>query len=629
MMFDARSLLPLIIIVAGFIAYGNSFSGDFVLDDGKHIVNNPRIREVTPLANTLGGRRPLVDLSLALNYRSGKLDRTGYHVFNLAVHLLAGLVLFGLIRRTLVTENLRTQYGDAAPRLAVIIATLWIVHPLQTQSVTYLIQRAESMTGLFYLLVVYAILRGAHGRYPWIWYTIAVLSCAAGMGTKAVMVTAPLAAVLYDRVFLSRSLVELLRRRGVLYALLMSTWLILGLTGVLGGVLSSANKTATVGFGYRGATGWEYLQTQAGVFLHYFRLATWPQPLCLDYGWKTAHNAWQVVVPGFAILIALYFTIQAILRRSPTGFTAVIFFLVLSPTSSIIPVKDPAFEHRMYLPLAAIITLLVVGGHAILRLMNPIRQGRDTYLHKLVLAVIIVTSIILVTETRRRNTDYHNAATMWADVIVKCPKQARAHLGLGTLFFEQAKIERAAGNADNANRNFVRAERSFKSAIKYRPKYADAQYNLGNAQVELGKLNEAVNSFRRSLQLKSRYSKCQYNLANALKKLGRLDEAVAAYRRTLDIKPDKIAAHINLGNTLKAQGKLDEAIAAYHEALRLNPNYANAHLNLGSALIQVGRLREAAKEFRLTLENKPTDRQKIVAKRALSATLDQLRAAKE
>ncbi|MGB2985536.1 MAG: glycosyltransferase family 39 protein, partial [Phycisphaerae bacterium] len=239
--FDWRSLLPLLVILAGLAAYANSFSSAFVLDDVKHIDDNPRILKVFPLSKTLGGRRPVVDLSLAVNYRFGQQedrgpDPWGFHAFNLTVHLLAGLALFGVVRRTLLREPFRNSVARAAPWIALIVALIWVVHPLQTQSVTYIIQRGESLMGFFYLLTLYCVIRGADSpRGTW-WYVAAVVCCTFGMGSKGVMVTAPLMVLLYDCIFISRSLVETLRRRWGLYVGLAATLIVLFACGVVGGV---------------------------------------------------------------------------------------------------------------------------------------------------------------------------------------------------------------------------------------------------------------------------------------------------------------------------------------------------------------------------------------------------------
>jgi len=220
-------LLPLLLIGAGVAAYHNSFGGLFFLDDKLRILNNPEIRQLWPPWTVMAhSSRPLVQLSLAINYALGALDVWGYHAFNLGVHLLAGLTLFGVVRRMLESSRLRPRYGRAAPWLAGSVAVVWTVHPLQTESVTYIIQRAESLMGLFLLLTLYCGIRGACSPHPRVWYLAAIVACGLGMGCKEVMVAAPLVMLLYDRVFLAGSFTEILRRRWMFCIGLAATWLV-------------------------------------------------------------------------------------------------------------------------------------------------------------------------------------------------------------------------------------------------------------------------------------------------------------------------------------------------------------------------------------------------------------------
>ncbi|MGB2987435.1 MAG: glycosyltransferase family 39 protein, partial [Phycisphaerae bacterium] len=227
--------LPILLVLSGLIVYLNSFAGVFIFDDTVHILESERIRHLWPPWDLLARRRPTLELSLAVNYAIGGLGVWGYHAFNLAVHVLAGLTLFGIARRTLMHERCRDRLGQASHWLALTIALIWLVHPLQTQSVTYIIQRSESLMGLFYLLTLYCVIRGAESPLRYRWYLAAVIACALGMGSKAVMVTAPLVVLLYDRVFLSPSFSEAFRKRWGLYSGLAANWGILAACGVVQG----------------------------------------------------------------------------------------------------------------------------------------------------------------------------------------------------------------------------------------------------------------------------------------------------------------------------------------------------------------------------------------------------------
>ena len=202
--------MAFVVVAAGLLAYHNSFQGPFIYDDVPSIPGNPHIRHLWPIWQAMSAPpgspvagRPVVCLTLALNYAWGGLNVWGYHAFNLTIHLVSALVLFGILRRTFQGEKLRDRFGAVAVWLAGAIALIWEVHPLQTESVTYIVQRTESLMGLFLLLTLYGVLRSSQSSRPRVWQAAAIVSCALGMGSKEVMVSAPLIVLLYDRVFLA------------------------------------------------------------------------------------------------------------------------------------------------------------------------------------------------------------------------------------------------------------------------------------------------------------------------------------------------------------------------------------------------------------------------------------------
>lgn len=391
-----RDWLPAALLTAaGIAAYLNSFSAPFLFDDFYHILHNPRIRDLFQPAAILGGTaRPLVALTLAVNYALGGLNVWGYHAFNLAVHLAAGLTLFGILRRTL--------RGPQSDELAPAAALIWLLHPLQTQSVTYVIQRGESVMGLFYLLTLYCVIRGWNGR--------AILCCALGMLSKPVMVTAPLLVLLYDRIFLSRSWADLFRRKKWLYAGLAATWVILPV------VLSQGTPEFrdAVGLNLRKASPLSYLLTQAGVILHYLRLALWPHPLLLDYQWPIAKSFGEVALPAAAVAGLLAWTLWALRRRPEIGFWGAWFFGILAPTSSFLPITDAAFEHRMYLPLAAVVLLALLG-------FKRLTTRRPLLFWAITVALIPALGLA----TARRNAVYNDPVAFWQEHLSHRPGNAR------------------------------------------------------------------------------------------------------------------------------------------------------------------------------------------------------------
>src|SRR5262245_42174574 len=282
-----RSTLLLIaaLIAVTALAYSNAFSSPFVFDDGSAVVDNLTIRSLTPISRTLSGPiqsstagRPLINLSFALNYAAGGLDPNGYHAVNLLLHILAGLTLFGIVRRTLRNASQRPdlQYLSRFSDLfAFSCALIWLLHPLQSEMVDYVTQRTESSMGLAYLLTLYAFIRGTTSDRRPLWYGLAILSCWVGALCKESIVTAPLMVFLYDAVFCSESFLKPLQRRGALYAGLAASWIVVAL--IAGGA-----RSHSAGFS-SGVSPWTYLLNQAPLLVRYLKMTVWPTGLVADY----------------------------------------------------------------------------------------------------------------------------------------------------------------------------------------------------------------------------------------------------------------------------------------------------------------------------------------------------------
>ena len=574
-----RSFIPLLIIAAGFCAYHNSFRDGFVFDDDLHIVGNPRIRQLgRPWELIRHTSRPAVEVSLALNYALGRLDPWGYHAFNVAVHILAALTLYGVARRTLLSERLRSRFGVAAPWLAEAISLIWLVHPLQTESVTYIIQRGESLMGLFYLLTLYCVIRSDDSTRRSLWKIAAVVSCALGMASKPVMVTAPVVILLFDRAFLVRSWREAMLRRGWLYAGLAATWLLL--PSMLANAPSEWETSA--GFEYKESSPLRYALTQPGAVLQYLRLTFWPNRLCLDYGWlhgwSDVRETSEALRGQIAVAALLAATVWAWKRSPAMGFLGAWFFLILAPTSSFMPVADAIVEHRMYLPLAAIVTLAAVGVFEIGKHLFAMRHG-------LLLGCVVggFVVVLFTALTIQRNQDYSSALTIWQDTVVKCPNSARAHNNLGLALADLGKVQNATEH--------------WEQALRLNPDFAEAHNNLGTTLREQGKLQQAIDQYEQALQINPDYVQAQYNLGNALLRANKPQEAIKHYEHAVRTDPDLAEAHYNLGLALMGQGELQQAISHYDKALQIKPDYVQAQYNWGNALLRADNPQEAIEHY--------------------------------
>jgi protein O-mannosyl-transferase len=516
-----------LIALAALAAYWNSFRGVFVFDDHPAIVENQTIRQLWPIGTVLSppangetvSGRPLLNLSLAVNYALGGLDVWGYHAVNLGIHILVALVLFGILRRTLLLPAFRQQWGRAAMPLALATALLWVLHPLQTESVTYIAQRAESLAALFYVLVLYCVLRGAESTHPCGWYAVAVAACLLGMASKETVATAPLLVLVYDRTFLAGSFRKALRQRWALYLALAATWALLGYLMVSTGL---AFPDAAAGVPSPSA----YARSQPGVILYYLRLSVWPHPLCLDYSWPVAETVGEIL-PAILVVAALVgLTLWGLVRWNVWGFLGVWFFLILAPTSSVFPLSQLAFEHRMYLPLAAVTAAVVLAGCAACRAVGragSLRNPRANLAGGCLVGAIAIAFGILTTW---RNADYRNEFSLWQDTVAKAPHNPRALTNLGIEL--AAKGQRAE------------AITCYQKALENDPDFVKAHVNLGLVLYQQGRTLDAMTHWYEALSLRPTSASALNELAwvRATNPEGSLrdgDEAVELAQRAVQL----------------------------------------------------------------------------------------------
>src|SRR5580704_13655353 len=353
------ALFPLLIVAAGAATYWNSLGGPFIWDDQIAIVTNRTIQHLWPLSDALRppretpvAGRPIVNLSFAINYAMGGLSETGYHIANIAVHIICALLLFGIVRRTLEKRSGGVFHADAT---ALIASLLWMLHPLQSDAVDYITQRTESLMALFFLLTLYCAIRArrAGPAQTVKWHLASILACACGTASKESMVTAPAIVLLYDRAFEFDSIGEAIRARKNLYAGLAATWLELG-------ALEWGQPRSTVGTSTT-VSGWIYLLNQVQMIARYLRLSVWPGPLVLDYGLPRAVAIRDVIPAALVVMPLLIASGVAVVRWPRIGFLAATFFLTLAPTSSVIPItSEVGAERRMYLPFAALAVLAAI-----------------------------------------------------------------------------------------------------------------------------------------------------------------------------------------------------------------------------------------------------------------------------
>jgi protein O-mannosyl-transferase len=635
-----------LIVVVGALTYSNSLAGPFILDDQSTIVENRQIRELARLSSVLVpeenssmGGRPIVNLSFAINYAIGGLSVPGYHIGNLAIHLVCALLAFGLVRRTLELPRLRGRLGASSMSVAFAVALLWTVHPLNSEVVDYLTQRTESLMAMFYLATLYSSVRalGAAPRSSR-WPAAVVISCGLGMLCKESMVTAPLMVALYDRAYVFDSWKQELRARRGFYLSLAATWLIVAI------VTSAGPRAAVVGLA-SGVSPWTYLLNQATVISRYLFLVVWPSSLVVFYGWPLPVTFVEVLPHALLIGCLFLVTLAAWFRYPAWGFLGFWFFITLAPSSSIVPIAtEVGAERRMYLPLFAVATFAVIGTVFV---WQAIRQWRPAFASIFTaraataagIALLVLTTAAFVGRTLARNREYSSALTLAETVVQRRPTavahhilaeqltlanrhdEAIAHLRqatgggdsrasylLGTQLFNKGNL----GEAVEQLEAFVRT-----SELPYRlvPRWLEppivdliaARSLLARIFLMQSRWSQASEQARKVLTIDRSNLEARGLLADALFGQQQFEEASVNYRQYLTARADDVHALTNFGVTRIAAGSIDEAVAAFRRAVDVDPRNPNSRRMLTMALMDAGDFEAAAVQAREAVALSPND----------------------
>ncbi len=657
-------LLSLLVIVI----YSNTFSASFHFDDEQNIVTNPQIKGLSNFLD-FSASRYVGFLSFALNYHFGRLDVFGYHLVNLLIHITNGLLVYTLVLLVFKTPLMGPSSaallepsagGIAQPSawIAFITALLFLVHPLQTQAVTYIVQRFTSLATLFYLLSIVCYLKwrlaGPDSKGRTAWYAGAFVSTLLAMKTKEISFTLPFMILWVEAIFFW----PLTRKQwGALIPFLLTLPIIpLSSLATLGEAEGGfARETTDIGR-------LDYLFTQFRVIVTYLRLLVLPIGQNLDYDYPIYHSLLEpaVLLSFFflSLLVGLAVYLVFFSQHRLLAFGLLWFFLTLSIESSIIPIRDVIFEHRLYLPSVGLILAASAG----------VVEG----LHRWRMAVSIGVAVVVVlfsVATYQRNRVWNDEVSLWADVVQKSPNKARGYINLGAVCVNQNRLEEAVkaykaaitlltfkpdlahanlnlalsynnlGYIYNKLENLDEAIQAYKTALKFNPDYAlahnnlgntykklerldeaiqeyktastlvpdlvDAHYNLGVVYYEQGRLSEAIVAFKEAVQLKPDFVLAHNKLGNAYKKLERLDEAIQEYKTALTLRPDLAQVHYNLGLIYYEQGKLPEAITVFQGVLQLQPDFASAHNSLGIVYEDLGRWEDAIREYQISLKQNP------------------------
>jgi tetratricopeptide (TPR) repeat protein len=649
------AIVAIVALLGAIVAFGGAIPGPFQFDDVAAISKNPTIDRLwppsvplsPPLRTAVSGR-PVVNYSLAINHAINDAlgveqstdaihshAAAGYRVVNILIHLLSGLLLFGIIRRSLGGGALPQDWSLSADKFAAVITVLWLLHPIQTEAIDYVIQRTELLVSAFYLATLYASIRAwdarrRAGRLGW--YAASIAACLLGMASKEVMASAPLAVMLYDRAFRATSWRELFSTgRRWFYAALFATLIPL-VAAILGGARSDS-----VGF-HHGITWYQYLYTQAWAISHYIKLVLWPDRLAFDYGQSPIHGLWGL--PGAVALAAAGIATLVAWRRAPRlAFLGTCFFMILAPSSSIVPIRtEIAAERRVYLALVPVLILAVLAIEALRRRVAAAEPAGRRRLLAGVLAVIgvayfassawtgraagamlasssqlhvtvsvlaqllvaglaaaaaytliaghdrrwIVTVVVatLVLLSARRSALYADPERLWRDAVAKVPGNPRAYDNLAA-----AILQKDSSRADEA-------ARALRQAIAIDSTYVTAWSNLADIELKQGKTTEGRDLLEHALRINPDYVDANERLGGVLVKLGDTQRAISYLERATAFHPTDESLG-TLAIAYMAAGRREDAKAALRRVIALNPHRVDASSYLGAMLAEEGHPDEA------------------------------------
>jgi len=578
---------PLIIVAAAVLCYVNTLPNEFTFDDEWYILDQPVLRDLDrTMTEAWSQRRPLLLISFALNHHFDGYAQPGYHAVNLLIHALAGLALFGFVRRTLELTYWQGRFDQSARYLAGAVALLWVVHPLATQAVTYTVQRGESMMGLFLFTTLYLYVLGAAQRRvaPRIaWHALAILACLLGMLSKENMVIAPLLVLAYDAVFLNPAPGRFLKRRlWVVIGLLLTAAVLLNFMGsvlVDPFVATPDGRSTTVGLGVASVTWWQYLQSQAYVIVVIYLAKVFaPVNLVLDY-FLAPVTGWRVVAPFAFLTVGLIVSVLGVFLRRWWGFVGLGFYLALAPTSSVLPVVDLAVEHRMYVPLAFAIALVVGIGSAVGRHARWRGWASSNMVKTAGFVATAICAVMLAALTVQRNAEYRTRVSVWETVVERRPLNPRGYHNLGSALQSEKRFEESV--------------RPFQIALKMVPTYAEARNGFAVALRAMGDMDGAEAQYLVGLENTPSHKTLNYNYARLLFTQGQTERAIEYLQAAIKSDPEYVAAYSNLGAAQLALGRFDEAEQSWQAALAIDPGSDFSASNLVTLYLQQGRAAEA------------------------------------
>jgi tetratricopeptide (TPR) repeat protein len=641
--------------VAG-LAYWNSFGVPFVFDDLASIGMNSDVQLGTSLIRWFTLSRPLLEATFAVNYAINGDNVWGYHLINFVLHLLNGILVYFLGRHIFSKVFERKHFDYVAALLA---AAFFLVHPVKTESVTYISSRSELLSTFFYTLAVLLFARRSPGRIDFGFSLIVAFFFGLGMASKETVISLPAALLLYDFIFFSGGEIRPVLSRWRFY-----------LTFVLGGVAVAAYLLVHLGHsvGSRAPGNLsvhDYFLTELRVIVRYVQITFLPAGLNLAYDVRPSVALLEpAVIASGIILLGIAAFGWWLRKRSPVAaFSIFWFFITLAPTSSVIPVLDAIFDHRLYLPLVGV----CLSFPLLLILLENVARSKLRLSISAAQCGAVVLGLLLVT-TVMRNEVWANEITLWSDVIAKSPAKARGYTGLAQVYYSRGQYEKAIEISRQGIRNAQDGDATFYGNIGQfylsLARYDDAldafgkiiagqvapldraraYYNIGVTHLYKREFQPAAEAFGQSLELDPNYLPAWDSYINVSFEIGNKqalrDQLVGIVKKSEDPKAyyglAKIAllenqykdavgffkqvgpAYNNEKNNAKLfvfnyalalenSGDVTSAIDRYVDALRQDPNFMQAHFNLAQIYLDRGQFTQAIQHFEQVLRIVPQD----------------------
>ena len=622
---DLSGLYLVLLLLLGWLAYAHTLNVPFYFDDYDNIVENPaiHIHRLTPAAihraafDSPMHNRPLAYLSFAANYYFGRYRVAGYHLVNIALHLGTGVLLFWLVRVTLALADPKAR---AHPAAALWIALIWLLHPLQTQAVTYIVQRMMVMAGFFYLLALCLYVAGRRTgdrAVRWCFWSGSAIAGVCALASKEVALTLPASIWLYEWFFFQEG-----RRCWLRRSLFPTAVVGLALAG-LALVYTNFHPFKVIAGSYQNLdfSLCQRLLTQPRVILFYISLVLWPHPgrlallhpIEVSRGW----NAPPETLAAFLILAALVLVGFWLMRKDRIIAFALFWFLGNLIIESSVIGLEMVYEHRLYLP-----TLFV--GLVLYRILD-FCLGR--WSNWPVLLIMAGFCWVLGFWTVDRNQVWTDPVAFWTQTVQRAPSSARARNNLAGAMMRRQQFAPAVGelmaslaldaeqvaaylNLAEAYRqmnNSQAALNAYHRALALAPGSADILGRMAGVYLQDGRYDTAEGLLRQAIQDRPDNARLNYLLARVDVARGRLEAARRRLERTVAMDPGLAEAYDQLGQVRHAQGDGRGAVAAFAEAVRLDPKNPDFQFNLAYARETIGQDAEAAKGYRQVLDLRPGD----------------------